>query len=408
MERVLVRYGDLTLKGRNQHQFLSTVKSELTAKLQGLDVFFEWRHDRCYIVLSNASYDDVAERLKRVAGLYSYSRVVKTDRTIEAIADAAVALMKQEIHLKPTTFKVETKRADKTYPMTSQEVTREISRRILPQLPHLIVDVKEPERTLDIELRDDGYAYLFVGQEFGMGGFPAGTAGKGLLLLSGGIDSPVAGYLAMKKGVELELIHFESTPLTSIEAAQKVVDLAAILAKYAPDSQIRLHLVPFEALHAKLLEVIPESYTITIMRRMMYRIAARLVEGRKLDLLVNGESLGQVASQTVESMKTISMVTDVLILRPLVTYDKNDIIKIAREIGTFDVSNRPFEDCCAIYVPKSPVIRPDPAFAALLERKTDFEPYLAQCVREVRTVVVKAGSPIDLAARGLTVAQALQ
>lgn len=408
MERVLVRYGDLTLKGRNQHQFLSTVKSELTAKLQGLDVTFEWRHDRCYIVLENASYDDVAQRLKRVAGLYSYSRVVKTERTLEAIADAAVALMKQEIRLKPTTFKVETKRADKTFPMTSQEVTREISRRILPQLPQLIVDVKDPERTLDIELRDDGFAYLFVGQEFGMGGFPAGTAGKGLLLLSGGIDSPVAGYLAMKKGVELEVIHFESTPLTSIEAAQKVVDLAAILAKYAPDNQLRLHLVPFEPLHSILLETIPESYTITIMRRMMYRIAARLLESRKLDLLVNGESLGQVASQTVESMKTISMVTDALILRPLVTYDKNDIIKIAREIGTFDVSNRPFEDCCAIYVPKSPVIRPDAAFAALLERKTDFEPYLTQCVREVRTLVVTAGSPIDLAARGLTVAQALQ
>jgi thiamine biosynthesis protein ThiI len=291
--------------------------------------------------------------------------------------------------------------------MTSQEVTRDISRRILPQLPNLIVDVKEPECTLDIELRDDGHAYLFVGQEYGMGGFPAGTAGKGLLLLSGGIDSPVAGYLAMKKGLELELIHFESTPLTSIEAAQKAVDLAAILAKYAPDNRLRLHMIPFEPLHAKLLEVIPESYTITIMRRMMYRIATRLAEARKLDLLVNGESLGQVASQTVESMKTISLSTDALILRPLVTYDKNDIIKIAREIGTFEVSNRPFEDCCAIYVPKSPVIRPDAAFASMLERKADFEPFLAQCVQNVNTVVVKAGSPIDLPGRGVTVTQAL-
>lgn len=407
MERVLVRYGDLTLKGRNQHQFINSVKAELTAKLADLDVVFEWRHDRCYIVCNNASYEDVSNRLKRVAGLYSYSRVLKTDRTYDAIAEAAVALLEETTQAKPMTFKVETKRADKTFPSTSQEVTREISRRILPKLPHLIVDVKEPECTLDIELRDDGFAYLFVGQEYGMGGFPAGTAGKGLLLLSGGIDSPVAGYLAMKKGLSLDLMHFESTPLTSIEAAQKAVDLASILAKYAPKNQIKLHMVPFEPLHSALLAAIPESYSITIMRRMMYRIATRFIQANAIDLLVNGESLGQVASQTVESMKTISNVTDALILRPLVTYDKNDIIKLARELETFDISNRPFEDCCAIYVPKSPVIRPDAAFATLLEKRMDFERLVQAAVSEIKTLVVTAGRPIDLASKGLTVAQAL-
>jgi thiamine biosynthesis protein ThiI len=277
----------------------------------------------------------------------------------------------------------------------------------LPRLPHLIVDVKEPECTLDIELRDDGFAYLFVGQEFGMGGFPAGTAGKGLLLLSGGIDSPVAGYLAMKKGLSLELMHFESTPLTSIEAAQKAVDLAAVLAKYSPQNQIKLHMVPFEPLHSLLLAAIPESYSITIMRRMMYRIATRYIETNAIDLLVNGESLGQVASQTVESMKTIAKVTDALILRPLVTYDKNDIIRLARELQTFDISNRPFEDCCAIYVPKSPVIRPDAAFASHLESRMDWEVLVQVALSAIKTIVVPAGRPIDLSSRGLTVAQAL-
>lgn len=407
MDRVLVRYGDLTLKGRNQHQFLESIKKELQAKLQGLDVTFEWRHDRCYIVLNQIAYEDVANRLKLVAGLYSYSQVVKTERTIDAIADAAVSLLLETTAGKPATFKVETKRADKRFPMTSQEVTKEISKRILPKLPHLYVDVKHPEKTLDVELRDDGFAYLFVGQDYGMGGYPAGTAGSALLLLSGGIDSPVAAYLSMKKGLTVELIHFESTPLTSIEAAQKAVDLAGVLARYAPQSQIKLHMVPFEPLHSKLLASIPESYSITIMRRMMYRIADRFASIHGLDVLVNGESLGQVASQTVDSMKTISAVTSQLILRPLLAYDKNDIIKIAREIGTFDISNRPFEDCCAIYVPKNPVIHPETRFADLLESRMEYATMLENAVLETKTIVVKAGLPIDLAAKGLTVLQAL-
>jgi tRNA uracil 4-sulfurtransferase len=406
MERVLIRYGDLTLKGKNQKQFLQQIKAQLTEKLAGLDAKFEWRHDRAYLVLNGATYEEATERLAKIAGLYSFSRVMKCAVDIDTIAATGIALMNASTKGKPTTFKVETKRADKTFPLTSQEVTKEFSKRILRASPNLIVDVQDPEATLSIEIRDDG-AYLFVGQDFGMGGYPAGIAGRGLLMLSGGIDSPVAGYLAMKKGLRIDAIHFESTPLTAIESVQKTIDIAALLAAYQPHNALDLHLVPFEELHTLLLKNVPEAYLVTIMRRMMYRIAAAFRELQKIDVLVNGESLGQVASQTIESMRCITAVSTDLILRPLITYDKNDIIKIAREIGTFAISARPFEDCCTIYVPKCPVIRPLARIAEAIEAKFAWQEPLDRAVRNIKTLPIAANQPIDLIGKGLTVAEAL-
>lgn len=406
MERVLIRYGDLTLKGKNQKQFLQQIKAQLTEKLSGLDVVFEWRHDRAYLVLHGATYEEAASRLAKVAGLYSYSRVLKCAVDIEVIAATGIELMNATTKGKPTTFKVETKRADKSFPLTSQEVTKEFSKRILRASPNLIVDVQDPEAVLSIEIRDDG-AYLFVGQEYGMGGYPAGIAGTGLLMLSGGIDSPVAGYLAMKKGLNMAAIHFESTPLTAIESVQKTIDIARRLAAYQPHNAMDLHLVPFEELHTLLLKNVPEAYLVTIMRRMMYRIASAFREKQKIDVLVNGESLGQVASQTIESMRCISVVSNDLILRPLITYDKNDIIKIAREIGTFDISARPFEDCCTIYVPKSPVIRPLARIAEAIEAKFAWQEALDRSIAQIKTLHVDTNQPIDLVGKGWTVAEAL-
>ena len=240
-----------------------------------------------------------------------------------------------------------------------------------------------------------------------MGGFPVGVAGKGLLMLSGGIDSPVAGYLAMKQGVEIECVHFESTPLTSIESAQKVVDLVKKMAKYAPKNRIKIHFVPFKELHMALLENVPESYNITIMRRMMYRIATQLCYKNNALCIVNGESVGQVASQTLGSMQTINAVTNMPIIRPVATYDKQDIIKISRKIDTYEISIRPFEDCCTVYVPKSPAISPSIEKSELYEKNFDYETLVKEAVENVKSIYVYTDSDLDLSLLGLEVRNVL-
>ena len=240
-----------------------------------------------------------------------------------------------------------------------------------------------------------------------MGGFPVGVAGKGLLMMSGGIDSPVAGYLAMKQGIEIEVIHFESTPLTSIESAQKVVDLAKKLAVYAPNNKIKVYMIPFMKMHQALLNYVDESYNITIMRRMMYRIASRLAHMKDILCLINGESVGQVASQTLDSMFVINSVTNIPVLRPLVTYDKNDIIKISRHIDCFDISIKPFEDCCTVYVPKNPVIKPKISKCEEYEAKFDYEGIIDDILNRTKYLVVSNDLDIDLAMYGIEVGEVI-
>ena len=255
-DRILVRFGDLTLKGKNQSDFIRQLYKLLDEKLSDLPVEIEKKHDHAYVILNNVNYEDVIERLNLVAGIYSYSLVKKIARDLETLKREALSYV-NELITKTTTFKVETKRADKTFNMTSMEVSKVISAYLLKNNSHLKVDLHNPEFELKIEIRSDGI-YIFNGQIRGLGGYPTGIAGKGLLMLSGGIDSPVAGVLAMKQGIKIECIHFESTPLTSIESAQKVIDLVKIMAKYAPGNKILLHLVPFKELHMALLDKIPE------------------------------------------------------------------------------------------------------------------------------------------------------
>jgi len=241
-----------------------------------------------------------------------------------------------------------------------------------------------------------------------MGGYPVGIGGKALLMLSGGIDSPVAGYLTMKQGVEIEAIHFESTPLTSIESAQKAIDLVEILARYAPHDRIKIHLVPFAKLHGEIIANIPESYIITIMRRMMYRIATAILLKNDCLAIVNGESIGQVASQTLESMNAINKVTDAVVLRPLATYDKVDTMKLARMIGTLDISNRPFEDCCTVYLPKNPVIRPSVSAAEHYETGFAFLPLMEEAIAQTKSVVLRADQHLDITGKGITVGECFE
>lgn len=406
-ERILVRYGELTLKGKNKHLFVAKVVELIKSKLQGLDVTIDKRHDRLYIELNQASEIEVIKRLNRVSGLHSYSLITKCQVDIDEIASIAIDMIKPKLKDEIVTFKVETKRADKSYPLTSQQLSPKIASKILRTIPNLKVDVHHPSLTLYVEVREDG-AYIYIDQIKGMGGYPVGIGGKALLMLSGGIDSPVAGYLAMKQGIEIECVHFESTPMTSIESVQKTIDLVEKLSIFAPHNKIKLHMVPFEPIHSSIMTNIPESYLVTVMRRMMYRIATDLLKKTKSLAIVNGESIGQVASQTLESMACATEVTNALIIRPLATYDKLDIMAIARTIETLDISNRPFEDCCTVYLPNNPTIRPSLKLANNFEKMFDYQPMIKQAVEKTMTIQVSAYDHTDILGKGLTVEECFE
>lgn len=406
-ELILIRYGDLVLKGRNQKYFIKLVNDLIKEKLSGLAVGFDFRHDRAYVILDGVSHLEVISRLQYVTGLYSYSLVSKCDLDYEIIATTAIDMINEKIGDRETSFKVETKRADKTITETSMEISKLVSRKVLFRMPNLKVDVHNPDTILHIEARNDG-AYLFLDQVMGTGGFPVPVGGKALVLLSGGIDSPVAAYLAMKKGIEVECVHFESTPLTSIESVQKVIDIARILARYLPGNRIRLHLVPFTNIHERLLTEVPEAYLITLMRRMMVRIANGILKETEALAIITGDSIGQVASQTLESLRAIQNVTDQVIIRPLASYDKVDIMALAKKLGTIEISNRPFSDCCAVYVPKSPVIRPEISRAEKYEEKLEYMPMVKQAIADRKTITIAADDALDIRSLGLTVAEAFK
>ncbi len=406
-DRILVRFGDLTLKGKNQKEFIKALHKLVASKMEGLNVEIDYQHDRIYIHLLDEDQEKVIERLNYVSGISSYSFVVKCDKDINVIKDTALKLMKEVVDNSKMSFKVNTRRTDKNFSLRSMEITKAVSGYVLANHKLLTVDVHNPDVELNIELRNDA-CYLYNTNERAMGGYPVGTAGKGLLMLSGGIDSPVAGYLAMKQGVEIECIHFESTPLTSIESAQKVVDLVKKMAKYAPNNKINVHFIPFKDIHMALLDKVPESYNITIMRRMMYRIATKLALRRNCLCLINGESVGQVASQTLRSMNTINSVTNYPILRPLCTYDKVDIINISKKIDCYDLSIKPFEDCCTVYVPKAPATAPKIDKAEQYEKAFDYEDLVNKAVDNVNSICISADSDIDFPLMGLEVSEVIE
>jgi thiamine biosynthesis protein ThiI len=403
-ERILIRYGDLTLKGRNKKQFVQRVVALIKRKVNNPTVTYENRHDRLYIVLNGEDHVPIIKSLQLVSGLSSYSLVTKTSNDLEDICETALKVVQDELGGTTKTFKVESKRADKTYPLTSQELSKEVARYVLSHVNLLKVDVHNPKLVLHVELRKSG-TYLYCTKIKGLGGFPVGVAGKGLLLLSGGIDSPVAGVLSMKQGVEIEAIHFESTPLTSIESAQKVLELAEKMSAYAPLDSLKVHMVPFAKLHQTLLKEVPESYVITIMRRMMFRIAEAIAEKNNCKVLVTGESIGQVASQTLQSMSVINDVVNIPVLRPLATYDKLDIISLSKKIDCYDISIRPFEDCCTVYVPKKPATTPSLVKAQLYESRFDWQHLLNETITNTRIIEVKRNDKFDLALEAFTMSE---
>ncbi|WP_042354789.1 tRNA uracil 4-sulfurtransferase ThiI [Bacillus rubiinfantis] len=389
IDRILIRYGEISTKGRNRKQFVEKLRKSVKIALSPFQkIKIEASHDRMYIVLNGEDELAVIEKLKRIFGIQSFSPAVKVDKDIEVIKEVALKLVRS-LYRDGATFKVTAKRSDKTFALNTDELNHNIGGYLLQNIPGLKVNVKNPDINLRVEIRKEA-VYLSSETIPGAGGLPMGSSGKAMLMLSGGIDSPVAGYQAMKRGVELEAVHFFSPPYTSERAKEKVIDLAKKLAEIA-GSSITLHIVPFTTVQQAIREQVPENYTMTSTRRMMLRITDEIRKQREGLAIITGESLGQVASQTLESMYAINDVTNTPVLRPLISTDKNDIIKIAEAIDTLDISNRPYEDCCTIFVPASPKTKPKREKVRQYESYFDFEPLIKEAIMAVETLTITPG-----------------
>ncbi|CAM4284610.1 tRNA uracil 4-sulfurtransferase ThiI [Erysipelothrix aquatica] len=381
-EFIVCRYGELSTKGKNRRNFTAQLVRNVRAQLKAFPMLeFKETYDRLYITLHEEDGLAVSEELKHVFGLSSFSLAIKVERDLEVIAQLATELIQQE---SGSTFKILARRHDKNYEHVSDVINRHVATRIL-QNTDFKVDVKNPDIGIIVEIRNDA-AYIMMGKIEGAGGYPVGIQGKVMLMLSGGIDSPVAGYLMMKRGVTLEAVHFASPPYTSQEAQKKVIDLAQKLTNY--QSSIKVHVVPFTDIQLEIYKKVPESYAITMMRRYMLRIGERLANERHALAIANGESLGQVASQTLHSMKEITNISTLPILRPLITYDKVEIIDLSRKIDTYETSILPFEDCCTIFTPTKPTTKPNPRKVELFESKLVIEDLIDQAMENIEIIEV--------------------
>lgn len=406
-DHILIRYGELSLKKTNRRQFVQKVTNSIKRALKDFEALeYESRGMRFYIHLHNTPSTDVIKALQRIPGLYSFSVVERANSNIDDICASAKSLVENELKEGKKTFKVETNRADKNFPMTSLEISKEVARYLFKNIPNLQADVHNPDFTLDLDVRVEG-AFLFTKTYMGMGGLPAGSLGRATLMISGGIDSVVAGYLTIKKGVSIDAIHYASPPYTSDMALQKVIDLLEIIAPYTEYQSINLYVVPFTKLQSAIYEHIREDYGITIMRRMMYRIGERITNERGNLAIVNGENIGQVASQTLESMNTINSVVKIPVIRPLATFDKSEITDIAVKIGTYETSIKPYEDCCTVFVPKHPQIKPMIKIAEREEQKFDYESLIDEACTNVERIVIKANRHYDYINKKLSVDEKL-
>ena len=374
---ILIKYGELTTKKGNRATFIKLLVKNINNLLKGIE--YKIRYDRVRMYISSNDIDLVISKLKNVFGIHSIVKCYKVNTNIDEIKSSIIDILN---NIEFNTFKVETNRADKDFPIPSMEFSRIIGGHILKNI-NCKVDVHNPDLLVRIEIRKD-YTYIYSDEITGLGGYPVGIQGTGLLMLSGGIDSPVAGYLALKRGVDLECLYFESPPHTSLEAKNKVIKLASIINSYS--GNIKVNVVPFTKLQEEIYKNVDDSYVITIMRRMMYRIAEAVVKKKHLKVILNGESVGQVASQTLSSMIVINNVTNLPIIRPVACLDKLEIIDIANKIGTYETSILPYEDCCTIFLPKHPVINPDLEKCIYYESKFDYQTLVDECVNNIETI----------------------
>ena len=386
-DHILVRFGELTTKGKNRKLFIRKLLKNTKEILHDYSALeYELTYDRLYIYLNEENAEEVTDKLKTIFGIHNFSLCYKVEHDLEKAKEVVTYIID---HDEGNTFKIDTKRHDKSYPKNSIEMNKEIAGYVFHHTTkELSVDVHNPDILVRVEYRKDAI-YIMDNMIPGAGGYPVGIGGKALLMLSGGIDSPVAGYLTMKRGVDIECIHYASPPYTNEMAREKVLDLVNVLKDYTHGS-IKVHIVPFTDLQLSVYDHCDESYAMTVMRRMMYRIAEGVAKKNACLALVYGESIGQVASQTLESMNTINQVITTPVIRPVACMDKLEIIKIAEKIGTYDISIRPFEDCCTIFTPHNPATKPKAYKAEGYEAEWDFASEVQKCIDHTETIIINS------------------
>lgn len=382
---IMVRYGELSTKGKNRKDFIGRLAGNVTKVLREFpQVEIHPRHDRMHIVLNDAPFEEVDQRLKKVFGIQTYSPTIKVEKTLAEIEKTALALMK-ETFKKGMTFKVNTKRSDHQFLYDTNELNKMVGDYLFSHMDDLKVEMKHPDIVLRIEVRKDA-VYISNQLLHGAGGMPVGTGGRAIMMLSGGIDSPVASYLALKRGVDIDMVHFYSPPYTTEKALNKAKELTGILANYA--GKINFIAVPFAEIQETIKEKIPEGYLMTVQRRFMLQLADKIRAKRRGLAIFNGESVGQVASQTLESMAAINDVTTTPVVRPVATMDKTEIIKLAEEIGTFDLSIQPFEDCCTIFAPPRPKTKPKIEKAREFENRLDVDGLIERALAGIQVTSI--------------------
>ncbi len=374
---IMIKYGELTTKKANRKLFINILDNNIKKILS--NELYTLKKDRVRMYIESDNIDSISQKLQKVFGIHSIVECYSVDNNIEEIESTVLNLIN---NVEGSTFKVDTKRADKDFPIHSMEFNNKIGGLVLKNTS-LKVDVHNPDIIIHIEIRPEG-TFIYFNEIKGIGGYPVGIQGKGLLMLSGGIDSPVAGYLALKRGVDIDCLYFESPPHTSIEAKNKVVKLASIINAYS--GNIRVFVLPFTEIQETIYKNVDDTYIITIMRRFMYRIAEKLAIKYNSKIIINGESIGQVASQTLTSMSVINAVTNMPVIRPVACLDKLEIIDIAKKIETYETSILPYEDCCTIFLPKHPVINPSLEKVLYYESKLNVEELIEKAINNVEII----------------------
>lgn len=379
---IMIKYGELTTKKDNRGFFIKTLLKNINDKLSKISHSITYDFFRMFIEVEEKDMNEVVDILKNIFGIYEIVICYTFEnKDIDNICHESLNILKDQEF---KTFKVETNRSDKSYEVSSMEVSKKVGAYLLKNIKDIKVDVHNPEFLLNIEIRKEGI-YLYKNGIKGLGGYPVGTQGKALLMLSGGIDSPVAGFLSFKRGISLDYIYFESLPHTSIEARNKVIKLANILKKYSTNS--KLYVINFTEMQESIYKNGKEDYIITIMRRMMYRISELIAKKTRCNAIINGESIGQVASQTLTSIKVVNEVTNYPIIRPLASFDKLEVIEISKKIGTYETSIIPYEDCCTIFVPKHPVINPKLEEALKIENSFNYQELINKIMENI--IIIK-------------------
>ena len=396
--RILIRYGELSTKGRNKKMFTQKLASNIKKALVDFpQVKVIPDYDFLYLDLHEAPEEAVIEKVKPIFGIQSISPVYIVEKEMEVAKKVVLDLLSQE-DLEGKTFKIMTRRSDHTFEMDTNQINLFLGDAVLEAFPDIKVQLKQPDITVRIDVRRE---HLMVSLKTiqGAGGLPVGTSGRVMLMLSGGIDSPVAGYLAMKRGMEIQCVHFASPPYTSPQALEKTKLLAAKIARFG--GSIQFLTVPFSRIQEEIKKSVPEAYLMTIMRRFMLRITDQLRENARALAIANGESVGQVASQTLDSMMAINDVTNTPIIRPVATMDKLDIIKVAEEIDTFELSIQPFEDCCTVFAPPSPKTKPKLEKARQYEARLDVEGLIKEAVEGtvIEEITANYTTPVETASQ---------